>query len=229
MSNNIILKGNSRLLIPVITQILAINQLLEQKDIGTIYGEPAEEYQARVARYKPQVSLRFTEDRDDVLPGYQASTGRISFRLMDQTSNTISESEATALGRKIKEVFGSNKGYVWNRGKEMITYNDWDKGYYLQILTRNESNAKDLITRVLSVQNHTPNWKNAQGVKNEAELERYPYTPPTEQIMGKTVQGIRRRPNVNARFQYAVLHIHGLAKPVVLYDRSGKKPNPLVV
>jgi hypothetical protein len=41
-------------------------------------------------------------------------------------------------------------------------------------------------------------------------------------ILGKTVKKKRWRPTANVRFTHAVALIHGLSKPVVLVDRTGR-------
>lgn len=221
MTDRIVLKGNSKILQPIITEILAFHQLIEQKDIGTIYGEPSTEFQVR-RKFKPQIELFFKEDEADVVSGYKPVEGRISFRIMGEESNTISEGELTTLGRKIKEVFGANNGYVWRKGKELYTYSDWDKGYHMKILARSEQNAQLLITNVLSIQGHTFVLKNMQLSKNQDELNKFPYDPPTEIILGEPVKTPRYRPNVEVRFQYAAAHIHKLPHPKLLYSRVRK-------
>ena len=228
MADEIILKGKTKFLKPIITQLLAMNQLLEQKDVGIIYGQPSTEFQEENRAYKPEIQLQFVEDSDDVLPGYYPARGRISFRIMGETSNTISKAEATRYGQLIKETFAANGGYVWVKGKELYCYADWSKGYQLQILGRSSERTKELITKVLSIQGHIPDWKNLSLKKNDAELEKYPYTPPNQVILGEVVKGIRYRPNVECRFKYAIMHVHGLAKPLTLYGDNKNKKEALV-
>lgn len=43
MSNDIILSGNEETLKPIITAIIALRQMLEDKDIGQFVGQPIEE------------------------------------------------------------------------------------------------------------------------------------------------------------------------------------------
>ncbi|PSB32265.1 hypothetical protein [Chlorogloea sp. CCALA 695] len=228
MSDRIILKGHTKLLKPVITQIMAIHQLIESKDIGTIYGEPSREYQVR-RKFKPQVELFFKEDEEDVQVGYTPVEGKITFRIMGEETNTLSNANLTTLARKVKEVFGVDNGYIWRKGKELYSYSDWDKGYQLQLLSRSESNARELILKVLSIQTDTFVLKNMQLCKNQDELIKYPYEPPTQIILGKSVKVPRYRPNVEVRFQYAAAHIHGLPNPKLLYSRTRNKKNALVV
>lgn len=227
MSDLVYLRGTPKELRSIIMSLMATYQLLENKDIGTIYGEPSEDYQTR-RKFKPQILLYFEEDKDDVELGYRPSSGRISFRIMGEESKTITKADLSALATKIKNVFGVNNGYVWRKGKELYSYTDVDKGYSLQILARSENNAKEIATSILSIQNHTFILKNMQQCKNLNELEKYPYTPPNETILGDVVRMPRYRPNVEVRFQYAVAHIHGKANPILLYSRTSKKTGALI-
>lgn len=227
MSKNIILKGKSELLKPLVVEILAINQLLEQKDIGTIYGEPSTEFQAR-RKFKPQVVLFFQEDEADIITGYRAAEGRITFRVEGEEYNTISQAKAKTLATNIKTVFGADPGYVWIKGKELWSYSDWNKGYQLQLLCRTESHARSLAASILSIQGHTLVSKNLQLVKNQDELTKYPYTPPQEIIMGEQVRMPRYRPNVDVRFVKAALHVHGLPNAILLYSRRQTSKKALV-
>lgn len=235
MTDRIILKGSSKLLMPVITQVMAVHQLLEQKDIGTIYADISQTNTV-YRKHKPKLVLYFREDSDFVPTGTQSTTphGRdrkdsiISFRLMDETSQTFSEANGTALGQKIKEVFGADGGFIWNKGKTLYSYTDWEKGYQLQLLCRNEVEAKRVTTAALSIKNDTPDWRNLQEVKNDQEALRYPVNPGTQVIMGKTVNKPVERPTVDVRFQYAYVKLSGVKEPVTLYDRRRKRTGALV-
>lgn len=234
MSNKIILAGNERLLMPIITQLMAMHQLLEQKDIGTIYQAPADGVEVIRVR-KPQIQLCFLEDSNfnkkaapnNIEEGRRRVEGLITFRLMNETTDSISIGNLKGIANKIKLVFAANGGYVWEKGKEMYAYTDWDLGYQLQLLCQTKTTAKELVTRVLSLQNHTPNWTYFTTNENDNALARYPETPPTKIILGESVKVPRQRPRVDVRFQYAVAHIHQLKEPVALCDRGRKLISPL--
>lgn len=227
MNDLVYLRGTPKELRITIMSLMATYQLLENKDIGTIYGEPSEDYQTR-RKFKPQILLYFEEDKDDVELGYKPSAGRISFRIMGEESTTITKANLTALATKIKDIFGVNNGYVWRKGKELYSYTDVEKGYGLQILSRSESSAREMATKVLLIQNHSFILKNMQQCKNLNELEKYPYTPPNATILGEVVRLPRYRPNVEVRFRYAACHIHGKPNPILLYSLTSKGSKALV-
>ena len=225
MTERIIVKGNTKLLKPVITEIMALYQLLENKDLGTIYAHHNDlESVRRIG--KPKVNLYFLEDTDfnkratpnNKREGVRRRDGLIRFRLMDESTRTFSKANATTLANKIKQVFGANGGYVWNKGKTMYSYNDWELGYQFQLLCKSETEAKRIISSVLSLQDHTPNFKKFNEVKNDQEALTYPEDPGTQIIMGETVNIPKVRPLVDVRFQYGYIKLDGLKEPVNLYS-----------
>lgn len=188
------------------------------------YGIPVSSFQES-RKFRPQVALFFHEDLDDVEPGYAPVTGEISFRLMDHTTEAITPTIAGTLANRIRAAFGlGGAGYVWRKGKDLASYNDWSKGYALKLFTRSESEAKEVIGKVLDIQNDTPDWSKMNYSQNEAPMEAFPTIPGNDMIYGKTRRRPRKRPIADCRFQNALLHIHGLPNPVVLYDRSGLYP-----
>ena len=179
-------------------------------------------------RTRPRVKLFFLEDLDDVEKGFQPMTGEISFRLMNQTTTTLTEIEARAIGTRIRTLFGAAKGFVWRKGKELFSYTDWDKGYQLQLLARNKTEARRVVEQVLDIQQHTPEWEFFNHIQNEQPTIAFPTVPPTETILSKRRRLPRRRPIADVRFQYAMLNIAGLPNDVCLFDRSGRFSDPLV-
>lgn len=233
MSDLIYLKGTPKELRPIIMQIMANYQLAQNLNSTAGDERDSEAYPDR--RYRPQVRLHFLQDTDfdkkSDAPGYHGRRrvpGRLSWRLMDETSETISKGELTNLGRRIKNIFGANNGYTWQKGKELYTYAEWDKGYQMQILARSMTQAQDLVNKILSLQGHTPHWRFLTKTENAEEQNRYPETPTTKVILGETVILPQLRPNVGVRFQYADVRVHKLMEPVVIYDRTHTKPGALV-
>lgn len=180
-------------------------------------------------RYKPQVILNFREDGNDLEPGYSPVWSRISFRLMNESPQSLTEFELKTLGNRIQLAMNGNSGgYIWRKGKKMFSYSDWSKGYQLQLLVRTQSEGRDLVTRVLDIQNHSPDWANANFSENELETQAYPSNPGTETVIGKVRNKRRKRPIADCRFNHAVLHVEGLPNPIVLFDRSYNYKNAIV-
>lgn len=184
-----------------------------------IYGIPIPSYQ-EARRFQPQIQLYFQEDHTDVEPGYAPITAEISFRLMNETNETITEPEAKILANKIDTLFASGSGYTWKKGKVQCTYTDREKGYALRLLCWNKAEGKKVIEQVLDIQNDTPDWKKMNVSENEEAINAFPTVPPNDVIFGKRRRKPRKRPSATVRFQYALLHVRGMPHPVVLVDRS---------
>lgn len=148
---------------------------------------------------------------------------------MDEKTNTFSKANATTLATKIKEVFGTGGGYVWNKGKTMYSYSDWELGYQFQLLCRSETEAKRVISSVLAIQVHTPNWKYFNTIKNDQEAIKYPENPGTHVVMGETLPLPQERPLVDVRFKYAYLRLDGVKKPINLYSLNNRRVDDLVL
>lgn len=235
MSDRIILKGSSKLLKPIVTELLALHQLIESKDIGTVYAYTNDlESVKRVG--KPKVTLYFLEDTNfnkkappnNIYEGRRRQEGVIRFRIMDETTRSFSKANATTLANKVKQVFGSGDGFVWNKGKTMYSYNDWEKGYQFQLLCKASTEAKRIISAVHSLQGHSPNWQYFNTVKNDEELLKYPENPGNHVVMGDSIPLPKKRPIVDVRFQYAYVKLDSVKEPINLYDRRGKLPHALV-
>lgn len=186
-----------------------------------VYGIPTTEFQAK-ARFQPQITLFFLEDLADVDAGYSPITGEISFRLTNQTSETLSQAEAVTYANRTKIAFSSGSGFVWRKGKITASYRDESRGYRLKLYVRDEAEGKRIIEQVLDVQQHTPEWENLTLIQNDQPAQAYPTLPPNQLIMGKNRRLPRKRPIGDVRFQYAFLHVWGVTNPIVLVDRSGR-------
>jgi hypothetical protein len=192
-----------------------------------IYGTPIGTLDAQ-RKYRPQVVLEFAEDEMAVEAGYARVDGKISFRLMDETSTTLSNTELTIMATKIKTEFGGVNGLVWKKGKDLASYTHKSKGYQFQLLVKSKEDAKDLITKVLAISSDTPDWSKLSYKEADDATTAYPTIPGTAVILTKTCKKPRIRPIANVRFQYAYCSVWGKPNPVILYDRSLRYLNALV-
>lgn len=192
---------------------------------GEGYGRPPHSVPRRS---RPRIVLVFEEDDNDVDPGYGPVIGEVGFRLMAETGESLTEANLVAYGQKIKTLFGSGGGFTWRKGREMLTYTDWDKGYQLQILCFAEADGKRLVEQILDIQSHTPDWKHAELKRNLEESQAYPIVPPTERVLGRNRKLARRRPRADVKFRWAYIELAGLPNKIYLYDHSGIHDEALV-
>lgn len=184
-----------------------------------VYGTPVGTIDAQ-RKYRPQIVLEFLEDDEDVDPEYAAIDGRISYRLMNETSQSITTSELTAIATKMKTEFGVSNGFIWKKGKDLASYTDKAKGYQFQLLVRNKTDAKEIIGKVLDTNNHTPDWSKLSYKESDEPSNTYPTIPGTVSILNKTRKKPRIRPIASVRFQYSYCSLWGKPQPVILYDRT---------
>ncbi len=196
--------------------------------VPDVFGVPVGNLDAQ-RKYRPQVFFHFLEDELDKEGGYDRVRGKISYRLMDETSETISTNDLITIANRIKSEFGVNNGYIWRKGKDLATYVDTENGYGLKLLVRSKTEGKELITKILDTKNDTPNWKYLAYKEADIPTVTYPTIPPNTTILNKPYREPRIRPIADVRFQYAYCSIWGKPKPVILYDRSFRYVNTLVL
>ncbi|MBC7971543.1 MAG: hypothetical protein H7Z11_15715 [Verrucomicrobia bacterium] len=191
-----------------------------------IYGIPVTAFHESLKFY-PQVRLYFSEDAKDVESGFHPVESELTFRLVTETSESVSKAEALSLARKIQSLFCTSGGFRWKKGRELWMYEDPRKGYNLQIYAWNETEAKKIIEQILDIKSHTPEWsKYLKGT--EAKGKTFATVPGMHTIYGKSIRKPRERPIAYVRFRYAELKLHGLPNDIQLVDRTGGRRNPLV-
>jgi hypothetical protein len=189
-----------------------------------MYGIPTELYQQSV-EFKPQIKLFFREDVEDTDTGYRPIEAELSFRLMNESSETVSSADAMRYANKIKTEFAGGGGYRWQKGRLKLSYRDLARGYQLIVTPASEAGGKEVINKILDIQGHSLDELNL----TTSKLGQNPPTIPANKfVYGKSRRMPRKRPVGWVRFQYAELHIWGLPKAIVLVDRTGRKANPLV-
>lgn len=189
-----------------------------------MYTIPVDSYHESV-KFKPQVTLFFREDQEDVEDSFTQVRSEISFRLMNESADTLTRSEATQLGNKIKQLFGANNGFRWKRGRLKVSYRDVSKGYQFILTIWDEAEAKRVIEQVLDIRGDTPDWGNLSISKSERVFST---VPQTKVVLGRTTRLRRDRPIATVRFRWAELKMWELANPVILCDLTGYWRNALV-
>ncbi|MCV3216030.1 hypothetical protein OGM63_21380 [Plectonema radiosum NIES-515] len=222
----IILAGSTELLKPIIVQTLASHQLMGNKDIGTVYNFTPEKVQ-NIRSYQPQVEIKFLQLYAEKEKDKEQLKGQISFRLTDKKAETITNEDILTLAQKIKAKFATPP-FVWKKGKLLVSYSDWSKGYQFQLLVASKNEAKRIIEQVLDLQGHSPQWEFMNVVQNEAPEKSFDETPKNKIILGKEEKQPTKRREGNVRFQYAQIFLCGREKPITLCDLSHRWRDPIV-
>lgn len=219
----IILRGRQEFLKPLITEILALNQVLKGKDIGNNYSIPVTTFQDQF-HFPPQIKLVFRQSRKEVINNKATIRYEICFRIMNETNSSITPAKALALAQKIKLEMVTGTLFKINKGKLIITYLDKAKGYDFRLRVVDENEGRRIINKVLDIQDHTPEWERL--VVHESKAP-FPELPSKELIYGENRRPPRRRPVGLVPFKWAEMHVWGLNAPVSLVDTTGSRDTPL--
>lgn len=173
-------------------------------------------------RGRPQLYTYFVEDENEVEPGYDPITSKISMRLMDHTNTSLSRADLNRYTTKLQNVFGLQGGKIWKRGKDMATYVDWHRGYQLQLLVRSRADGEELIKNFLSIQDAPFLKKNYFYNENQDVINAYPTDPGEEIVLGKQIKKARHRPITQIRFESAWIKLGSIRQQIYLIDLSGE-------
>lgn len=188
-----------------------------------IIGVPKIDFDADVS-YKPEVTLIFKQSKAATPKGKTSKNARISYRLMNQTSSTLSRTELINLGRDIYNDFAKPTAYRFNKGKIIGWYVKPEEGLNLQIYCHTEEIGETVVKKVLAHRNLTFDndiYKFSKPNRNSDP------TPGNITIMGNSVQKPVWRPTVFVEFDHAYINLHGDTQKRILCDLSGLHPNAL--
>lgn len=182
-----------------------------------IYGMPITDLDIEV-EYHPVVTLYFSEDPDQVMPDKAPVRAEISFRLMDETSATMTEAKARVLANKIRSEFALNGGYRWRKGRVVATYYDVPKGYRFQVYAYSEAEAREVMSKVMDLRGHNIDNDNLRIHESRAN---FPSNPGVHTVYGKSRPKPVKRPITYVRFNRATLTLWGMNKGETLIDLTG--------
>lgn len=184
----------------------------------TIIGQPKTTFDESVT-YKCQVQLNFIQSPQAAPKGYKPIDAQISFRL-DETHLTITETKYKALANKIRQEFAPSTIYHFDKGKHICYYRDAERGYDLRVRAASETVGKQVIQKVLDLQNHSFEAKYFNISSPERNSDN---NPGNQTILGDSTKKPRWRPGGTVYFAYADLLVHGLDEPITLVAVRGQR------
>lgn len=195
-------------------------QLQRNKDIGTFYIMPEQEVIERAAR-RPQILMFFQQLTKELTENFpRPVVGRISCRIMNRETTTITTQDLELYANRIKTLFGGETPFIWERGKESYSYTDQIKGYRMKIIAKDRQAAKKVVEQVLDIQSHTPDWELFNNNSPDNPDVKYDETPGVQTILNKPYKKKRRRPRCTLQILKAEIFIDGIAGNTLLYDHS---------
>lgn len=193
--------------------------------LPSIYAAPSALWEEEV-KYKPQVQLVFQQDEASVPQGETRLESIISFRLMNETELTMNETKARTLANQIANTLANGSGYTFNKGKVYCYYTDKERGYDLRILVLNESEGREVVNKILQIQDHPFDEK----FLRFSDPKRSNTAPRiTRRIYNKQLKERRWRPNAVMRFRQAFLLVHGYGRAITLVDGTGRYLDGLAI
>ena len=191
-----------------------------------VVGTPLIEYE-RDSKYSPQVILYFQEIynyQKFSVQGLRPVMGRISFRLVNKTSATITPADAKHYANQIKTYFVTEKT-VWHKGTYKATYLDLDNGFDLRLYCLNKSAGQNIAQQVCNVAGIPYNDANYQFIENHRT---YPSNTGTQTVYGTSMKNPVYRPVADLSLRYAHLAIWGRGTPVNLVSVGMVRQNAIV-
>lgn len=145
MEERIILKGRSKTLEPIITEILALHQMFRNRDIGEFTGYPLDEYvRARPQSFKLKVLFYSIE-----APHWKAPNNG---KLVRATYHVPFIQRTKIDWETIKQACGGNNGYLW--GRFLCTCNVIDDDgsmRQMQVYGSSEAEAEQRLKALLTL------------------------------------------------------------------------------
>jgi hypothetical protein len=159
------------------------------------------------AKDKPHVHLLFMEKKSTATINRRRRVeALITFRIPDKTATTITRADLNELTREINLAFPSS--YRLEKGRIKYSYRDKENGYSLVLSLRNETEAREVVTKVLAIRDKTPDWENLYTSTREKNFD----TTETIFVLGELERLPKQRPLATCFLKSAWLTIGKLRK-----------------
>lgn len=176
----------------------------------------------------PKVDIWFLESRETRDPNYKPLRGRLGFRLFKterydklETLERLTISEIRQIAVRIFDNFAKPIPHRWHRGKESFSYRDKPNGIETWGYCYAESDARELITKLLAVRGLPVNWGKFRHTTTGDPVNEFPINPPNKNVLGEIRQGDRIRPSGFVYFHSATISLQSLRNPISLCDYNG--------
>jgi hypothetical protein len=197
---------------------------LIRHELKNIKGGDSADNPDRIKRSgHPEVRLFFFQKAADTVNGYRPLKGEISFDLMEYVDSPqlalatglrqIKEADIARISKKIREVFPPT--FKWERGKKIIVYHDWARGYSFQIQCNSSTEGQRIANQVLKIQGHVADKRYLK--LNELVSPSSKQLPEGEAvILGRKVKHRRYRPEGTVWYSHATIRLpsFGLSIPI---------------
>lgn len=150
-----------------------------------------------------------------------------SVRIMTKTDDSkvplpqLTKADLRGYAVKIKELFATPSLFVWEKGKEVLSYKNRWQGFDGQWwLCKNEAAGKALLSKLVGIPELTLDNSKIRLSKAADEATAFPLSPPDVVVLGEPVKQEKERPVVDAVFSRAEIYLSKLRKPIPLVERA---------
>ncbi|MEH2278126.1 MAG: hypothetical protein V7K40_25915 [Nostoc sp.] len=184
-----------------------------------IIGQPKIDLDADV-KYHPEISVTFQQSLISLPKGKYPKTARISWRLMEETSESFTFTKMDAVATLVFQNFFQNNRFSFNKGKFISWYISPLDGLNLQIYCLDETEAERVAKYVVQAIGKTWQDKIFKITKPKRSNEII-YEPIT--ILGKQKDAPVWRPNITVNAYKASINVWGAGNQE--YDLIGRLRN----
>jgi len=176
---------------------------------------------------QPLITLEFVQDPDKV--GINSTgklippvTGSIGFRIMNKTDDPksaldkISKSDLKNYADRISTEFGSQNGYIWEKGKAVVSYRNRRQGFEGWYLSKTKNAGINLVKKLLAITGQEIDSTCIKFSETENAELAYPEIPGKTTILGEEIELPRERPVVDVRFREASIYLPRTRKNIQL-------------
>lgn len=188
------------------------------------FAIPTENYYSSVRTF-PQVILTFRESRTDALKNQRQQLSlEISWRILKSLEEIDFNQYFLNIQNRIKALFLSPR-YQFSKGRIIYSYTDQAKGYNFKIYANDESQVRNLISKVLNINGDTPNWENLSETMSNRNYEKSSVT----QINGVSYSKSKLRQSALVGFEKAEVSLGGLLRKPILLVHWKKSINGIIL
>jgi hypothetical protein len=172
----------------------------------------------------PQLILTFKESRQDSIENKRYKNPLEAQHYIRVKTDFSSESEVMQIARRVRDIFVTPR-YHLDKGRIKFTYYNKSKGHEFKILAESESEAKNLITKILATAQEEPDWDYlSDSRKTNRDFNKTQYI----RFNGKRYKKPTRRPSGRVHFVSAELHVDGVPYNLYLIDLEGRSKNVIL-
>jgi outer membrane protein assembly factor BamB len=224
VKNLCLIQGKDSMLIARQRQNFFYYQIKKIQNKPVIIGQPKIDYDAEVI-YKPQIGVIFAQDFESVPKGKNPKTAKITWRLMDKTSETITNEDLNSWANKIYDGLFKDTRYSFDKGKFIAWYISKSEGLHLQIYCLSAEEGEKVVKKVLEVfgkEFNTDLLKITEPKRDNLKK------PENIKVRGKDLPPPQWRPNIKVYAEYAYANIWGETDINILVQATVKGYQPII-